>query len=158
MNFNELTKSTEEMDSGDMAQCIDNLREIITEGKSQWDKVAAILQVDGDDVDAVFAAVRTAVAGMGDAGESAELQMARVAFPAFAELGRSLDAACLYEFERFNRHCDELAEMSVDRFIQFKQDSAKNAQAKLKAPRRWWSDEPVKGWRALCKRIGEAII
>lgn len=160
VNFNELTTSTEIMDSDDMTQCIDNLREMIADGKAQWDKLAAILQVDGDDVDTVFAAARVAMAGLGGSSDQSEIQRARETFPAFAELYRHLDAACLHEMERFNRHCDELADMSLDQFMRFKEQSAKDSVGRLEGPRRWWREETARltGWRKLWHRISSAVV
>lgn len=144
LNIDELKTSTNDMTSDEKDAVIDNLREMIGDSKAQWDKLAAILQAAGDDVDRVFAAARTAMAGIGGDASAADLKIAREAFPAFDDLYKHLDAACLYEMERFNRHCDELAAMSIDRFIDFKNESARNVIGKLHGPRRWWRVEDTK--------------
>lgn len=141
LSFNVLTKSTEAMDADDMTASIDNLREIVSQGKTQLDKLAAILQVDGDDVDAIFAKSRLLMAGVGDVAAAADIQIAREHFPLFNSLHGALDEAISYEMERFNKHCEELATLSLDDFIKFKNDSlefATEANEKRHGSRRWW--------------------
>jgi hypothetical protein len=145
VKFNELTESTELMNVDGLGMCIDNLREIIQDEKAQWNKLASILQVDGDNVDAVFAAARIAMAGIGNNTSQANIEAALGAFPAFAEIHKHIDAACLYELDRLNRHINALTEVSVDEFIAIK---ARNGDFKLN-PIPFLQKEPSFGRRSI---------
>ncbi len=151
VNFNELTAPAAGMTREEMEMCIDNLREHISEANAHWGKVAAILQADPDDAYAVMAAARTAMARIGDGNAAAAIQAARDAMPAFDGVYHKMDEAVQLEFERFNRHCDELAAMSVDDFLKFKQDRA----AGLPVNRRKWRDAPER--RTFWQRTQDAL-
>lgn len=155
VNFSELTSPPEAMTREEMEMCIDNLREHLGEANAHWSKVASILQADPDDAIAVVAAARTAMAGIGGDASTSAIQIARDAFPAFNDVYRKLDEAMLFEFDRFNKHCDDLAAMSIEEFIRFKQNSMDSIVADSLKNRRWWCNEQKS--RTFGQRIGDAI-
>ncbi len=127
MNTSDLTlHKIEAMDSDEKTECIMELGQIVWDGKAQWNKLAAILQADGDNVDAVYAKARAMMANLGNAAATADVEAARAQFPLFDSLHGALDEALLYELERFHKHCDELADMSLDGFIEFKRKAQLN--------------------------------
>ena len=137
--MNILTDATDGLPEDELRALIEELRDVIETSKVQWNKLAAILQADGDNVDLVFAAARTAMAGIGGDQAQTDIDAARTAFPAFSALHEHIDQACLYELERFNRHCDELAAMSLEQFIAFKEEANRGV---FKTPTQWVKVEP----------------
>ena len=121
-NFNRMMNDdVDEMTSDELADVVVNLREIVAEGKEQWDKVAAILDVDGDAPGAMFAKARTLMAGIGaNEQASAKVAEARAHFSVFASLHEAIDSAMLYELAHQDLRFNKIADMTVDKFIEFK--------------------------------------